>query len=707
MPRKSLRSRRRRATVQTPSPLMRLWLIRILVPLGGYVEWFSQSFMFDATNRVESAIGLTEDTCDNLASFSDREHVKLLRKLHAKAEKELTKAALPVTLADNCARIAALLGLNAVAQKILAFAVLLHRDALLQEVADHLGDVSIAQVHRVLSVVLDEPEAVIREALAPASALIQSGLVDIKDDRTYFDSKLRIKMDVLNPAFAERMLSSTEAPMSLFRDSIIPAPPAELTLKDFEHVPSLGEIVLPLLRAALDAGRPGVNILLYGQPGTGKSQCTRALAASLNTNVYQVSSEDGDGDPIGGEKRLRAYRAAQCVVARSKTLLVFDEAEDVFSAGHGIFFFSPPSAAQQNKAWVNRTLESNPMPCLWLTNSIRGIDPAFIRRFDVVVELPIPPLRQRARMIESVCGGLVTPAGIRCLAQSEHLAPAVVARAARVARMIVPQPEPAQTGVIIEQLINQTLMAQGHAALPASTARNALVDYDPACINTDTDLNALAQGIARTQQARLCLYGPPGTGKSAFAQWLAEGLDRPLMIRRVSDLIGPYVGESERNLAEAFHQARQSAAVFLLDEVDSFLHDRRQAQRSWEVTLVNEMLTQVEAFDGVFIAATNLMDNLDPAALRRFDLKLYFGYLQSGQAWQLLLEHAAALDLPGPDAGHQTALARLTALTPGDFAAVARQARFRPLADISAFIAALAAECAVKPDGPRRAIGFV
>ena len=140
--------------------------------------------------------------------------------------------------------------------------------------------------------------------------------------------------------------------------------------------------------------------------------------------------------------------------------------------------------------------------------------------------------------------------------------------------------------------------------------------------------------------------------------------------------------------------------------MDSFLQDRRSAQHSWKVTQVNEMLTQMEGFAGVFMASTNLMGGLDPAALRRFDLKVRLDYLRPDQAWALLLRHCAQLGLPTPDAPEQARLARLRQLTPGDFAAVLRQQRFRPLTRAQALVDALEAECALKP-GDHRAIGFV
>ena len=138
----------------------------------------------------------------------------------------------------------------------------------------------------------------------------------------------------------------------------------------------------------------------------------------------------------------------------------------------------------------------------------------------------------------------------------------------------------------------------------------------------------MIDGLRKHPEARLCFYGPPGTGKTAFGHWLARELKKPLMVQRVSDLVSPYVGTTEQNLARAFEKASEEQAVLLLDEVDSFLQDRKKATQSWEVTAVNEMLTQMESYRGLFIASTNLMQGLDQATLRRFDLKVKFDFLR-------------------------------------------------------------------------------
>ena len=66
----------------------------------------------------------------------------------------------------------------------------------------------------------------------------------------------------------------------------------------------------------------------------------------------------------------------------------------------------------------------------------------------------------------------------------------------------------------------------------------------------------------------LLLTGPPGTGKTEFAHVLADALDRELVVKASSDLVSPYVGSTEKNLADTFERARQEDAVLLLDEAD-------------------------------------------------------------------------------------------------------------------------------------------
>jgi len=323
-----------------------------------------------------------------------------------------------------------------------------------------------------------------------------------------------------------------------------------------------------------------------------------------------------------------------------------------------------------------------------------------------VIELPVPPKAQREQILQSYCADLLSRAQIARMAEVPTLAPAVVARASAVVRTISQELGAEKSTSALELLISSTLEAQGHAPLAQNNPDRLPEIYAPRFIHANADLTAIAQGLTTTGTGRLCLYGPPGTGKTAYARWIAEQLGAPLLVKRASDLMSMWVGENEKNIASAFKQAKEDGAVLLIDEVDSFLQDRRNAQRSWEVSLVNEMLTQMESYSGVFIASTNLMNNLDQAALRRFDLKVKFDFLRLEQAWDLLCSYCTQIALNPPTNDLQARLTRLKNLTPGDFAAVMRQHRFRPIKSPAILIEALESECAIK-EGAKQTMGFV
>ena len=119
--------------------------------------------------------------------------------------------------------------------------------------------------------------------------------------------------------------------------------------------------------------------------------------------------------------------------------------------------------------------------------------------------------------------------------------------------------------------------------------------------NNRCDIERVVQALQARGHGTLCFYGPPGSGKTALAEHIASSLGQPLIIRQASDLLGKYIGETEQAMAAMFREAEAESAVLLLDEADSFLQDRRGAQRNYKVTEVNEMLQGMERFKGIFI----------------------------------------------------------------------------------------------------------
>jgi SpoVK/Ycf46/Vps4 family AAA+-type ATPase len=677
--------------------VLRLWVLRLLVCFGGHRELIGDRHV--SAEEVMEFLGLSQ--CLTAEPFSPEAARAALRAKLATLEGQ--NPALPAgsALARNIAWLGELLNLSAVEQDILHFTVLQAQHPVLERTLDQLGGLTFGSIHQLFAQILGHSQKAVRQALRSSGTLARTGLLtcDLRN-RYMFTSKVEM-LGGLAERLCMRKANSTE----LFRQYFVPAPASTLGASDYPHLAKDLAILECYLRDTLAARRKGVNVLIHGVPGTGKTQFVRVLAQQLGCRLFEVATEDEDGDPLQGKYRFRSYRLAQHLLAGTAgNLVLFDEVEDVFSR-HGEDEGPERNRGTLIKGWINKTLEENPVPAVWVTNAVEAIDGAFIRRFDYVLEIGVPPRSVRAKVLDGYLGQLpVKPDWKAAMAGHERLVPAVVERAAKVVRSVCKADPGLDASQALARVIGNTLEAMG-APRAARGALPMLVDYRPDLLCTDCDLAVVKEGLLAQGQGRLCFFGPPGTGKTAFGRHLAEALDRPLLVKRASDLQSKWVGETEQNLARMFEEAMNERAVLLLDEADSFLQDRKGAQRSWEISQVNELLTQMESFEGIFIASTNLMDSLDGAALRRFDLKIHFDYLKADQSWSMFQDTARRLGLePGP--GARAGLAHLTLLTPGDFANVVRQARLRRIASAADLVARLAAECAAKPEGRRNRIGF-
>lgn len=677
-------------TGEVPRLVMR-WVLRVLVDCGGLRGLLTNISTYD---DLAPALGLpVEMTVTDRKSISAR-----IRRLHAAEEKRPAPEA-PGSLSGNLARLAAALRLSSHEQAILAFAVLLQCEPALAVATDLLGDQGSRQLMHALSRVLRIEESNVQAALAPKGLLARTGLLrtDVSNHML-----LRATLDLLSPQFGEALVGSEAEPLALLRDTVHASKPPGLGFGDYAHVSADVDLMRAYLREALATRRPGVNLLIHGAPGVGKTELARLLAADQGSGLYEIANGNEEGDAVLGERRLRAHRAAQALFSQSPTLLLFDEAEDVFAGDSMI----STGVAQRRKAWVNRMLEENEVPTLWLTNDVQAIDPAFVRRFDIVLELKAPPRRQREAIVRAVSPVALAEPLVARLASTPAVTPGLVARAAAVASAALPGANATEIGSAMTRLVDATLRAQGHRPLPPQNRDALPAFYDPAFLNADIDLVALAAKLGTVREARLLLHGPPGTGKTAFARWLAQQLDMPLMVCRGSDLLGPYVGQTEQNIAAAFAQAEADGALLLIDEVDTFLAARDGGRQGWENSMVNEFLTAMELFAGVLVATTNRLAALDLASMRRFDSKIRLGWLKPGQVWELIkagFEGMGFGDLPNE---WRQACGRFECLAPGDIAAILRRQKYGAMESQSSLLAALETELLSKVPAARR-MGFL
>jgi transitional endoplasmic reticulum ATPase len=125
------------------------------------------------------------------------------------------------------------------------------------------------------------------------------------------------------------------------------------------------------------------------------------------------------------------------------------------------------------------------------------------------------------------------------------------------------------------------------------------------------------------------LYGPPGTGKTSIARATAGEYHLKFLAISGGEVAGPYVGQTEQYIREAFLAAvRNAPCLLLIDEIDSMAGKRERASADHERRAVTQLLRSLEEIrrhpDVVVMATTNTIESLDEAVMRpgRFDYRI-------------------------------------------------------------------------------------
>lgn len=694
-------------------PLLAIWVIQIVILMG----WCRKPnptklpkifYNDDFVALTDNLLPVEMDEDGDIKRVSDS-YVKLTDDCILKCLKKrlvtLSQEGLPedAPLFANVEMIGNIVGLSDTEKSVLTFAAALTSLKFFREIFGSIcSRISTTDLAKILATMLNISKDECIRVLRHDAPLLMTGIITLDDDETSFEDKISVSSKLANMLTGE--IATAADMVSAFLDRAGASP---LSLSDYPHLTSDMQALSAYLSPALKQKARGVNVLFYGAPGTGKTELVKALAALLKADLYEVPYADEDGDLIKGERRLKAFNLCQRVLLhKPNTMLMFDEVEDVFEPQNefAMLFGGGPSSVK-GKAWVNRSLENSTTPAIWITND-EAIDPAYLRRFDYSVRFPIPPQKVREQIAQYHLRKFnPTDDWLAQIASNEKVSPAQLERAAKVASISgVNDFESAKK--LVEQTLDRSATLLGQKYTPN---RNVLrTAYQLDLINTDMPVSKLVEAMKINPSGTFCFYGPAGTGKSELARYMADEIGKPLLLRRASDILSKWVGGSEKNIANMFAEARQQEAVLVLDEADSFLADRRDAKQSWEVTQVNELLTQMEAFDGVFVCTTNLMEKLDHACLRRFAFKLKFDYLNADQRWAMFQQELGRL---GGDLSFATQwqmqVRQLNKITPGDFAVAARQfTMLNTPATASELYQKLLEECHVK-GGSTGKFGFV
>lgn len=423
-------------------------------------------------------------------------------------------------------------------------------------------------------------------------------------------------------------------------------------------------------------GEKGVNVLIYGKPAVDKKSLLWRLFQQVECTPYVLSAEDTP------ERSLpSAVMVAQQLLAAKgeRSVLVVERTASVLTRvlPEGLLFFGLADSEDQTaRPMDERLLTENPVPTFWLCNDPKRLHDETLARFLFHVEAQRGTRAERRAQVESFIRDMpLSDEAKAALIKLEGLSEQQLASAQHMARLVSGRSSKAyERCVVAATLHSQKVLARrGRDAI-----RTPVTHYSLDYLNVAGRFGPqqVLKALKHKPTGSLCLYGLPGTGKTQFVEYLAVELGKPLLMKHASELLDKYLGESEKRIAEMFDQAEEEDALLLLDEGDSLLRDRTQSRHHWEVSIVNELLQHMERFPGIFACATNLMSQLDIAALRRFTFKLEFLPLTLHQRMEMFLNETGLRDeaLSSKErAAFEEQLMFLQNLTPGDFATVKRQ----------------------------------
>ena len=535
--------------------------------------------------------------------------------------------------------------------------------------------------------------------LSRKSTLIQSGIISYSEHTGYLSP---ISTSFANLFFANDIFTQIVKKMEK-------KPSASGALG------SLGEqdkaVIVELFTKAVDT--TGINILTYGSTNIDKKTTAYDTLNDAGFNIYALNTKSVSRSDLSA----RAYIAQRYLdnIKDSKSTLLIEDADSVLSrrtSGFMAMFEGMSEKTESEDVLENDEclLDNNPIPTIWIIDSPEYLIDENVGRFLFHCEIKAASRADRRTQIESIVSNLGLSADVQAyLAKYPQLSARQVTSATKLAGIVGQNAD--EHEVILKRSIHQSQRALGRDQM--ETIRESVTTYNLDYINVKSafTLRQVIDSLKKNPKGALCLYGIPGSGKTLFAEYLAVELDKPIIMKRASDILSKWVGDNEKNIAAMFREATEENAILFLDEADSFLRDRSTAKNSWEATGVNELLQQFERFNGIFICATNLFKAIDAAALRRFTFKFEFLAMNEEQRWRMFYHEAniANLQLTEDEVlVLKNNLLKIKWLAPGDFAVVKRQANILgSTLTPEEWITQLKVESAAKLEGiENRGIGF-
>jgi len=431
-------------------------------------------------------------------------------------------------------------------------------------------------------------------------------------------------------------------------------------------------------------GKNPVSILLYGKPGSGKTEYAKALCKKTGKNAYIFKNE------MEVHQRYNPLFRLNCLLSIEKndSVIIVDEADNLLKTQDFTFFGVVPS---KTKGTVNKMLENNKDKVIWITNHLHQTDQSTRRRFTFSLKFETMPSAMLRSIAETKLQKLnlsdETKAKLLDMFSTYQLTGASVDNIVKTLDGMTSTNEEEMLSKAKIVMKENSLLLNGNSKMRDKVKES----YDSSVINSSipaekivrmvTNANKFAEkNKNRDNSIRILFYGVSGTGKTELARYIAEKLNKKILLKRASDILGKYVGENEQNIRDAFEEAEATDQILLFDEADSFFTDRSASTQHWQSTMVNEFLTQMEEFSGILICTTNLRNIMDPAMQRRFHMLVEMKPMKYEGIEKMLHKYFAGFDFTERQISK---LEDYNTVTPGDFGSLSSRIRFMDQEEIT------------------------